>query len=73
MSPRAKHRNIQIWRNISEKVFEHTKNAKFVEKNGLYDKLIIAHSFKEDLENNKLAFNDEKIEDACQALLRHWQ
>ena len=35
----------------------------YVKKNGVYDKLIIAHSFKEDLENNKLSLTDDQIED----------
>ena len=61
--PTASSKPLPIWRSIAETIFEHTKDEMYVEKNGVYDKLIIAHSFKEDLENNKLSLNDDQIED----------
>ena len=43
--------------------FKHTKDADFVEKNGLYDKLIIGYSFKQDLKTSKFSTGDSKLDD----------
>ena len=43
--------------------FEHTKRIDFVEKNGLYDKLVIAYSFKQDLKTNKFSASQSKHDD----------
>ena len=54
---------MSIWKKTAESAFEHTKNVKFVERNGLYDKLILAYSFKEDLEKKKSFNYDSEVED----------
>ena len=36
--------------------------ATYVERNGLYDQLIIGHSFKKDLQRKKLSTDNAKIE-----------
>ena len=43
--------------------FKHTKDADFVERNGLYDKLIIGYSFKQDLKTNKFSAGQPNLDD----------
>ena len=47
-----------LWKQIANKVFEHTKDDGFVEKNGLHDKLIAGCAFKEDLGKKKFSAID---------------
>ena len=56
-------KQLPIWKKIANEVFDDTKEGDFVEKNGLYDDLIIGYSFKENLGNYKFSANENKDKD----------
>ena len=56
-------KQLPIWKKIANEVFDDTKDGDFVEKNGLYDDLIIGYSFKENLGNHKFSANENQDKD----------
>ena len=52
-----------MWRKTAESAFEHTIDVDFVERNGLYDQLIIGYSFKQDLEKIKFSTHQAEFKD----------
>ena len=53
-----------VWFETAKAVFDDTKNQRFVEKYGLYDKFIMGCSFQEDLTKKKLT--DTGSQGGCQ-------
>ena len=44
---------LNVWRNTAETLFEHTKDQTFVNKNSMFDKLIVDCALKEDLDSTR--------------------
>ena len=44
---------LNVWRNTAETLFEHTKDQTFVNKNSMFDKIIVDCALKEDLDSTK--------------------